>query len=267
MTRVGVAGLGAVGMACAQALDRGIPGLKLAVVSARDHERARSRLSNFNEPPVVTTAKSLAGKAEVIVECAPARVFREIAEPVIEAGGTLVTISVGALLTHWDLVQRASESGARIHVPSGALLGLDAVKAARLGKIHEVRMVTTKPPAGLAGAPYLEKHSIDVHALRTATQIFVGNAREGAAAFPANVNVAAALGLAGIGPDRTQLEVWADPSIQRNRHEITVESDSASMRFEIENIPSEANPRTGRIVAHSVIATLERLNATLVVGT
>ena len=106
-----------------------------------------------------------------------------------------------------------------------------------------------------------------MHALRTPTQIFVGSAREGAVAFPANVNVAAALGLAGIGPDRTQLEVWADPSIQRNRHEITVESDSASMRFEIENIPSEANPRTGRIVAHSVIATLERLNATLVVGT
>ncbi len=267
MERVGIAGLGAVGMACAKALDAGIKGLSLAAVSARDLERAGARTRDFATPPRVVGAASLHEHAGIIVECVPASAFREVALPAIDAGCTFITISVGALLSHWDLVDRAEERGARILVPSGALLGLDAVQAARLGVIDSVRMVTTKPPNGLAGAPYVEEGDIDLDALDAPTRIFSGSAREGAAAFPANVNVAAALGLAGLGPDETQLEVWADPNITRNQHEIIVESDSARMELRIQNVPSSENPRTGRIVAHSVLATLKKLTATLVIGT
>ena len=97
--------------------------------------------------------------------------------------------------------------------------------------------------------------------------MFEGSAREGVAAFPANVNVAAALGLAGIGPDRTRLEVWADPGVSRNTHSIVVEADSARFEIKIENIPTEENPRTGRIVVLSIIAALRRLVDPLTVGT
>ena len=97
--------------------------------------------------------------------------------------------------------------------------------------------------------------------------MFEGSAREGVTAFPANVNVAAALGLAGIGPDRTRLEVWADPGVSRNTHSIVVESDSARFELKIENIPSDDNPRTGRIVVLSIIAALRRLVDPLTVGT
>jgi aspartate dehydrogenase len=264
--RVALAGCGAIGRVVAARLDRGIPGLRLVAVSARDVERAQARMAALSAPVPVLPLDELAGAADIVVESAPAAVFREIAEPALRAGRILVPASVGALLRHWDLVGLAEESGARIVVPTGALLGLDAVRAAAEGEIREVRMVTRKPPAGLAGAPYLVEHGIDVTGLTAPLKVFEGTAREGAAGFPANVNVAAALSLAGPGPDRTRLEIWADPGVERNIHKIVVEADSARFSMQIENVPSEDNPRTGKITALSVIAALRGLVSTLKVG-
>jgi aspartate dehydrogenase len=126
-------------------------------------------------------------------------------------------------------------------------------------------MVTRKPPAGLDGAPYLMARGISLKGLTAPKKLFQGSAREGARGFPANVNVAAALSLAGIGPDRTTLEIWADPTISRNTHSIEVEADSARFAMRIENVPSE-NPKTGRITALSVIACLKGLVETLKIG-
>ena len=266
--RIAVAGFGAIGFEVACAIDAGaVPGLALAAVAARDLERARSRCAQFRSVPAVRPAAELAEVAEVVVECAPAAAFAEIARPALEAGRTLVCVSVGALLDHFDCVDLAARHGGRILVPSGALLGLDAVQAAALGEVEEVRMVTRKPPAGLAGVPWLLEQGIDVHALSEPTRVFEGTAREGACRFPANVNVAAALGLAGVGPDRTRLEIWVDPTVTRNTHDITVEADAARLTLRIENVPSEANPRTGRLVAPSVLATLAKLTSPLVIGT
>jgi aspartate dehydrogenase len=151
-------------------------------------------------------------------------------------------------------------------VPTGALIGLDAVTAAAEGTIHSVRLVTRKPPLGLAGAPYLVENRIGVEGLSEPLRIFEGTAREAAKGFPANLNVAVALSLAGIGPDRTRVEIWADPTVTRNTHRIEVDSDSARLSMTIENIPSE-NPRTGRITALSVIACLRKQCASLRIGT
>ena len=151
-------------------------------------------------------------------------------------------------------------------VPTGALIGLDAVTAAAVGHIHSVRMVTRKPIRGLAGAPYLLEHNIEIERITEPLRIFDGTAREAARGFPANVNVAVALSLAGIGPDLTRVEIWADPSVTRNTHSIEVESDSARFSMSIENIPSE-NPKTGLITALSVVACLRKLRAPLRVGT
>ncbi len=264
--RVAVGGFGAIGAAVARALDQGIEGLSLAAVSARDREAAARRMAGFGREVPVLPLRELAGMADVVVDCAPAGVFDEVAWPAVEAGRTLVTVSVGALLPRMELVERARATGARIVVPSGALLGLDAVRAAAEGAIREVRMVTRKPPASLAGAPYLEERGIRLEGLTEPVRVFEGSAREGARGFPANVNVAAALSLAGIGPDRTRLEIWADPALTRNTHRIVVEADSARFEMAIENVPSEENPRTGKITALSVIATLRGLMAPLRVG-
>jgi aspartate dehydrogenase len=264
--RVALGGFGAIGGAVARRLDQGLPGLRLAAVSARDVAKAEAKMAGFARPVPVVTLEALAEKADIVVECAPAAVFRRIAEPAIRAGRIFFAVSVGQLLDQDDLIELARASGARIIVPTGALLGLDAVRAAAEGEISSVRMITRKPPRGLAGAPHLGEHGITLEGLRAPLKVFEGSARKGARGFPANVNVAAALSLAGIGPDRTRLEIWADPGLERNVHRILVEADSARFEMQIENVPSEANPRTGKLTALSVIAALKSLTATLRVG-
>jgi aspartate dehydrogenase len=184
----------------------------------------------------------------------------------LSAGKRVMVLSAGALLPRPELIELAKSHGGQIIVPTGALLGLDAVTAAAEGVIHSVRMTTRKPPKGLAGAPYLLANNISVEGLTEAKRVFAGSAREAAAGFPANVNVVAALSLAGIGPDRTTIEIWADPGVTRNCHAIEVDADSAKFSLAIENVPSE-NPRTGRITALSVLAALRKLHAPLRVGT
>ena len=264
---VGIGGLGVIGLEVARALDRGIHGLEMAAVSARDRDKAARNVADFAKPVPVLGLAELAGRAQIVVECAPAAVFAEVAEPAVEAGRTLVTVSCGALLERMDLIERARATGARILIPTGALLGLDAVRAAAEGRVHSVRMVTRKPPGSLAGAPYLAERGIDLDDLAEARKIFDGTAREGARGFPANVNVAAALSLAGIGPDETRLEIWADPAQTRNSHRIVVEAEAARFEMSIESVPSEENPRTGKLTPLSVIATLRGLTAPLRVGT
>lgn len=265
--RVAIGSLGSVGMALARHLASGQQGLELVAVSARDAARASERLASIGMDVPVLGLAELAGTADVVVECAPAEHFRTLAEPVVRAGKVLVPISVAGLLDHMDLVDIARHSGARILVPSGAILGLDALRGASEGTISEVRMITRKPPRGLRGAPHLLRNNISVDDLQAPLKVFEGSAAEGARGFPANVNVAAAVGLAGVGPERTMLEVWADPGVDRNVHDIRVTADSASFTLHIENVPSQDNPRTGRLVALSVLATLRRLCSPLVVGT
>lgn len=265
--RVAIAGLGAVGYEVVRRLLAGIAGLELVAVSARDGARAAARLANLGCPgvPILEPAQ-LAEPADIVVEGLPPALFASVARPAIDLGRIFIPLSVGQLLEHPALVERARATGARILVPTGAILGLDAVRAAAQGAIHEVRMVTRKPPRGLEGAPLVVRQGIDLARIKAPVRLFEGSAREGAWAFPANVNVAAALALAGIGPDRTRLEVWADPGVDRNCHTITVEADSARFTMTIENVPSDDNPRTGRITPLSVIALLRRLVDPLVAG-
>jgi aspartate dehydrogenase len=262
---VGIAGLGAVGLEVARRLIAGVPGLTLAAVAVRDAEKARRGLPQIGVIVPICSFDDLAARCEVVVEGLPPALFRSVALPAIERGRTFVPLSVAQLLEQADLIERAKQTGARIVVPTGALLGLDAVRAAAEGNVRSVVMVTRKPPAGLEGAPYLRERGISLANLREPLKVFDGSAREGARGFPANVNVAAALSLAGIGADRTQLQIWADPGVTRNTHTIAVDADAMRFTMTIENVPSE-NPRTGRSVAPSTIAALRGLVSTLKVG-
>jgi aspartate dehydrogenase len=264
--RVAIAGLGAIGRTLARRLAAGLPGLDLAGVAARDHAKAQAWLDEEQIACPVVALDALPAHTDIAVECAPAAVLEQICRPMLTAGKQVLVLSCGALLPRPDLIELAQQHGGRIIVPTGALLGLDAVGAAAQGTIHSVRMTTRKPPAGLAGAPHLVANKISVDGLNEAKLVFSGTAREAAAGFPANVNVVAALALAGIGPDRTMIDIWADPGVTRNCHSIEVDADSARFTLAIENVPSE-NPKTGRIVALSVLATLQKMSAPLRVGT
>jgi aspartate dehydrogenase len=264
--RVAIAGLGSIGSKLARELDRGIDGMVLSAVAVRDAEKHHAFLNSLRARPVIAPIESLWKLADIVVECAPSQYLRATVEPVVTNGKTAIVLSAGALLEHDDLIAQAKAHGGRIVVPTGALIGLDAVNAAACGVIHSVRMVTRKPIDGLRGAPFLVENNIAIDGLREPLKLFEGSARQAAKGFPANLNVAVALSLAGIGPDRTMIEIWADPTVERNTHRIEVEADSARFSMGIENVPSE-NPRTGMITALSVIALLRKQRAALSVGT
>lgn len=266
--KVGIVGLGAIGLQIARTIDQGnISNFDLVAIATRDEKKAAKNLETFDHLPDITSIKNVCTRADIIVECAPAAIFRTIIEETIKAGKTLIPASVGALLPYPDVIERAKSTGAKIIVPTGALIGLDAVRAAAEGNIEKITLKTRKPPNGLAGAPFLVQNKISVENLTEAKLVFDGSARDGAKGFPANVNVAAALSLAGIGPDKTKLQIWADPFINRNMHTISVEADSARFTMTIENIPTIENPKTGKITALSLIATLKRFTEPMIAGT
>jgi len=264
--RVGVAGLGVIGRAVCRALDAGLPGLTLAGATARDRGKAEGFLQGLGTPAPFLTLDELVAASDLVVEASTQAHLAEIAPRALGAGRDLVVLSCGGLLGRRDWIDLAAAKGCRIRVPSGAIAGLDGVKAACLGAITSVTMETRKPPAGLAGAPWVVERRIDLAAIREETLIFEGPATEACRAFPANVNVLAALSLVGVGPERTRIKIFAAPGQKMNRHRITVEGEFGRLAVEVENVPSE-NPRTGKLSCLSTIALLRELGATLRVGT
>jgi aspartate dehydrogenase len=260
--RLAIAGLGTIGAEVARRLHGGaVPGVELVAVAGRDRDATEDRLRRLAPGVPFAPVDSLEPLADVVVECAHPAALPAIAEPFLRAGKEVIVLSAGALLDHWHLVELAAASGGRITVPTGALVGLDAVGAAAENGIHSVRLTTRKPFAALAGAPGLE-----LAAPTEAVKVFSGSARAAVKAFPTNMNIAVALALAGIGPDRTEVELWADPTLTRNTHTVVVRSDITDLTMTIENSPSE-NPRTGRIAALSVISLLRKRHCSLSVGT
>jgi aspartate dehydrogenase len=174
-------------------------------------------------------------------------------------------MSVGGLLDNMELYDEARRSGVRVQLPSGALCGLDGIRAAMEGGLHSVTLTTRKPPAGLAGAPYLVERGIDISHLDEPLVVFDGNAREAVRAFPANVNVAASLSLAGIGPDETRVRIIADPDISLNIHEVVAEGAFGRLTAVTENLPSPRNVKSSYLASLSATAEL-RAAATAFAG-
>src|SRR5262249_27813533 len=164
--KFGLAGFGGVGLTVARRLEQGIPVLVPAAVAVRDHDKARKNLPGAGERIPIVPAEALAETCDIVIECLPPQLFRSVGLSVIDRGKIFMPLSVGQLLENWDLVERAKQTGARILAPTGALLGLDAVRAAAEGTIHSVTMVTRKPPSGLAGAPYLVERGISLKGLK-----------------------------------------------------------------------------------------------------
>ncbi len=271
--KVAIAGFGAIGKVLARRLtDGSMPDIserfELTLIGARDARKTAAEVEAVlgRAVPVVTSIE-LAGKADILLECVPTAAFRSVVEPALAAGMTVITVSGAALLDNMDLREVAAKGGGQMILATGAIAGLDALRAASLGTIHSVKMVTRKPPKSLATAKQVVEDGRDLYKLTAPELLFKGTAREGARRFPANVNVAAAIALASAGPDRTELEIWTDPSVERNTHRVIVEADTARIEVAIANVPSEENPGTGKITALSMLAALERLGSPLVFGT
>lgn len=260
--------MGAVGLRVAQALDRGVlHGCVLAGFSSRTDSRAKELNKKLSKAVPHYPLPEIANHCDIVIEALPPTLFEALAMPTLRAGKTLVVLSASQLLGRQDLIDLAKQTGARIAVPSGAILGLDAIKGVAEGVIASVVIETRKPVSGLIKAPYVEQNKMDLSALTEPQLILEGSVTEVARVFPANVNVAAAVSLAGLGPEKTRMEVWADPSLERNLHSVKVTSDSSDFSMSIQNQPSDENPATGKITALSVIAWLRAQSAVLQIGT
>jgi aspartate dehydrogenase len=252
MKSIGIVGCGAIGKALVQAVESGKLPVRLAGVTSRTEKSAREFLAAFQSPPPYLSLEELIDTADLIVEAAGGSVVPSLAEKVFAAGKDLMVISVGALLDHPDIMAESRRTGCCLYVPSGAIAGLDGIKSASVGQITHVTHTTRKPPVGLEGAPYLVERGISLAGLQEEEEVFSGSAREACRGFPANVNVTAAVSLAGIGPDQTRVRIFAVPGLLRNCHDIDVEGEFGRLQVHIENIPSE-NPKTGKLTALSII--------------
>jgi len=263
---IGIVGCGAIGRALLKAVEEGKLKVRVAGVTSRTEKSARAFLATLHNPPLYLDLTSLIPRSDLIVEAAGGAVVRELAEKVFAAGKDLMIISVGALLDHPEIIDRARVSGCRLFLPSGAIAGLDGIKSACVGAVSSVTITTRKPPEGLEGAPYLVKKKILLTGLREEREVFSGSAREACRGFPANVNVSGAVSLAGLGPDKTTVRILAVPGLKRNCHDIDVAGEFGRLSVRVENVPTE-NPRTGRLTALSIIRSIQDAADSVHIGT
>jgi len=256
--KIGVAGVGAIGSAvCKALLDNEIDGCTLTAISD---------LKPQPDMPVPNVNfETLCAECDVIVEALSPDAVENLANIALDQGKILIMISSAALLRFPKLIVKAENSEGRLIVPSGASSGIDGVNALKSMGIKSATIRSTKKPIAYDGAPFIIDNHVDLAGISEKTLLFKGSALEAAKAFPANVNVAATLSLAGLGPDHTFVEVWADPAAQGNSHEIDVQGEYSKIISRVDNLPDPKNPKTSMLAAHSIIAALRQMTAKIAV--
>jgi len=258
----------------AEAIDGRTAGdVELIVVYDLIPERAEKLASSLTKKPIVAKDgdELLKNKhIQIIIEAASQEAVRQYTIKALTLNKDVMIMSTGALLDD-DLLQQmsdlAKDKGRRVYVPSGAIVGLDNVKSAAIGRIEEVTLTTRKPPPSFQGAPFVERGKIDLSSFKKPTVLFEGSAREAVKLFPQNVNVSASLSLAGIGADKTKVIIIIDPKAKEIIHEVRVKGEFGELQTKTINKPFPANPKTSYIAALSAIATLRKISGSVIVGT
>lgn len=264
--KLGVVGLGVIGRAVVRAADEGKIDIEIPVATTLPDPTLPAFLAGLKNPPRMTDMAGVVEGADIVLEAAQASAVEDVCRMVLPRGKDVIINSVGALLERPDLVELARANGAKIRVPSGAMIGLDGLKGASMGRVDRVTMTTRKAPDSLRGAPFLLENNIDVDKILEPTVIFEGSPIEACHGFPANVNVSAAVSMAGIGPERTKVRIICDPTIDRNIHELETVGEFGRSYVRVENVPSE-NHRTAILAYLSDLALLRRNEQALVLGT
>lgn len=244
---LGIIGCGAIGNDVATAADNMKEIGRIFLYDIKE-ERA-GELEKKLEKGVVSDFTGILDNSDIVFEAASQEAVVQYAEKIVDRGKDLIIMSIGSLLDGMLLERlrsRAGERKCKIYLPSGAVCGIDGIKAAKADVVDEVTLVTTKSPASLDRV--LEKRTI----------IFEGTARDAVKEFPKNINVAACLSLAGIGFDKTRVKIVADPVVKYNSHKILAHGKFGRLRAEVENLPNPGNPRSSYLASLSAIATLRR---------
>jgi len=264
-------GCGFIGTLIAERIATGEIPLRLRYVLDRNPEKVERVQALFDKPPIAAENIDEIAESDVslVIEAASIEAVHSFAKPVLGKGKDMMIMSVGAFATpgvYKTVEEMCLRSNARVYLPSGAVGGLDAVSAASVGRLELVEQRTIKNPKSLEGAPYITENKINLEGLKEAREIFNGTATEAIAGFPANVNVAATLGLAGIGVVETRVKIIADPEVERNIHEIHAKGDFGEFTFRTENLPAPDNPKTSLLAAFSAVAMLKKITSPIKIG-
>jgi aspartate dehydrogenase len=270
--RIGVIGGGVIARLILEHLARGELGdFEVgAIVGRSDASRGKALAAEYGVPFVIGLDALLAQMPDAVVEAASHDAVREYAAPLLERGVAVIVLSGGALCDdalRARLERLAADKRALLYVPSGGIGGLDALKAVCVAGADEVEIAVTKPPAAWKDIPYVERLGVDLDRLDRATTLFDGTAREGVPHFPANVNIAAVLSMAGIGFDRTRLKVVADPALKLNTHYINIRGRTGAISIKFESVPSPDNPKTAMLACYSALAALKAFGSPVRYGT
>jgi len=268
--KIGLVGCGAIGSSLAKCIVLDFAeGAQLVGVNDLDIKKAHAVAKICKKSaPLVLNLENLIKRSDLIIEATQADAAFEIAKKVIQAGSDIMVMSVGGILKHYRQLKRlAQKKCAHIFIPSGAISGIDGLKAASCGKIKKVTMITTKPKKAFSGVAYVVKKNIRLDDSKGDVVLFEGSASSAIRAFPQNVNVSATLSLAGIGPEKTRVRVIASDRISRNIHQIEIESDSGKIICRTENVIHPANPKTSYLAALSAVATLRQILNPVKIGT
>lgn len=271
--KVGLVGCGTIGRELAMAISAGkIEGAQLVsifdVVSSQS-EKLRLEIKQDRPSAFQDWEKFLASDTDLVIEAASQQAVKDFASDILESGKDIMIMSVGALADEQflsKLLRGAEQSDTRIYIPTGAIAGIDAVKSVH-GLLDSVTLTTTKSPKSLAGAPFFQTSKIELDKIKTKTVIYEGNASDAVKAFPANVNVAAVLSLAGLGIKKTKVKIVADPDTKVNQHEITASGSFGEFQITVRNVPSPSNPKTSYMAILSAMECLRSIcNPRLKIG-
>lgn len=261
-------GCGAIGSSLARMIHRDFSKAATIAYLADHHcERAHSLIKTLKLKASHTGIPELIEKSDLIIEAASGEVAAKVTPAVLQTAKQILVLSVGGLIQPgvWQKINRIKTG--RLWVPSGAIAGIDGLCAAKEAGIQSVKLITRKPVAGLLGAPFFEKKKFPKLTGKKAVCVFKGTALSAIRAFPQNVNVAAVLSLASMGPKSTYVEVWTSKAYRKNTHEIEIEARSGTIRIEVQNIPSHLNPKTSALAVYAAAATLRNIFSNLKIGT
>lgn len=263
LKKIGLLGCGAIGTQIAQAIDSGKIPAQLTHVYDFDNAKSETLVAKLAKKPTIVANPHLlsSNNVDLVIEAASQDAVKNHALSILQNKKDLMIMSAGALLDESVfeiLLDACKEFGKKIYLPSGAIAGLDAIKSTK-AELESVTLTTTKNPKALAGAKFFEVKNMDINSIVQKTTVFEGPAKEAVALFPANINVAALLSLAGLGSAKTMVRIVADPATNKNTHQIEAIGKSGKISISVENVPDQTNPKTSRLAILSAIECLRTI--------
>jgi len=268
---IGIVGCGAIGSSLAKVISKDLS-KDARLVSLYDVDSIKlhslSKKIAGSDSLAAANLKNLISKSALVIEAASAKCSWDIAREVLSAGKNVMIMSVGGLVNNFDNLRKlAVKKDCKVYIPSGAISGVDALKAAGVSLIKKVTLTTTKNPLSFQGVKYVQDKGIKLKLIKKDVVLFSGKAKDAVKFFPQNINVAAVLSLAGLGVSKTQVRIIASPKVTKNIHEIRIESVAGNIYTRTENILHPNNPKTSYLAVLSAVATLKNILEPIKIGT